>query len=224
MITTTTTATTLAEISAQTLVEQVNALEAKIASLPERDREFAGSLVKQFNSRGLSSKQLFWVGRLLARVYGHPDATPQGTTTNVGNVKGIVDLLETAAKHLKRPAIVLRAGDFDIRLSIAGPRAKVPGSITVLSADRNGDETRDWYGRITREGEYQPSRKFEAQQTAIGATLAAMANDPAKTAGEYGRLVGRCCFCRLPLSDERSTEVGYGKICAAHFGLPWGAR
>jgi hypothetical protein len=204
-----------------TLVQAVNALAAMLDSLPERDREFAGSLVKQFNSRGLSSKQAFWVEKLLSRASGQPDAT-QGT--NVGNVKGIVDLLETAAKHLKRPAIVLRAGDFDIRLSIAGPRAKVPGSITVLSADRNGDETRDWYGRITREGEYQPSRKFEAQQTAIGAALAAMANDPAKTAGEYGRLVGRCCFCRLPLSDERSTEVGYGKICAAHFGLPWGAR
>jgi hypothetical protein len=203
------------------LVQAVNALHAALGSLGERDREFASSLVKQFGTRGLSEKQVVWVEKLLARATG-TEPQPQGT--QVGNIKPLVDLLETAKAHLKRPAIVLRAGDFDIRLSIAGERAKVPGSITVLSADRNGEEGRDWYGRITREGEYQPSRKFEAQQTAIGQALSAMASDPAKAASEYGHLTGRCCFCNRTLDDERSTAVGYGPVCAKHFGLPWGVK
>jgi len=33
---------------------------------------------------------------------------------------------------------------------------------------------------------------------------------------------GNCCFCRRELTDKRSTEVGYGPICADHFSLPWG--
>jgi hypothetical protein len=29
-------------------------------------------------------------------------------------------------------------------------------------------------------------------------------------------------FCSKKLTDERSIEVGYGRICAGHNGLPWG--
>jgi hypothetical protein len=49
-----------------------------------------------------------------------------------------------------------------------------------------------------------------------------MAADPAKAASEYGRLTVHCCFCSLPFTDARSTAVGYGRICAGNYGLPWG--
>lgn len=42
--------------------------------------------------------------------------------------------------------------------------------------------------------------------------------------GDTVTVTGHCCFCSLPLTDERSTAVGYGKVCADHFGLSWGAR
>jgi hypothetical protein len=29
-------------------------------------------------------------------------------------------------------------------------------------------------------------------------------------------------FCRLTLTDARSTAVGYGQTCAGHWGMPWG--
>jgi NAD/NADP transhydrogenase beta subunit len=45
-------------------------------------------------------------------------------------------LLERAAKHLKHPAIIVRANGRDIRLNIAGAAARVPGSINVCSAER----------------------------------------------------------------------------------------
>ena len=99
----------------------------------------------------------------------------------------------------------------------------MPGSINVATPGRYGEN--EWFGRITRQGEFLPSRKYDAsQQTAVGLALQAMANDPAKAAGEFGRLTGRCCFCALPLSDERSTKVGYGPVCAKNWGVPWGSK
>jgi len=52
--------------------------------------------------------------------------------------------------------------------------------------------------------------------------LRRMAADPAAEATAYGRLTGSCCFCRRPLTDGRSIAVGYGPICADHYGLAWG--
>lgn len=41
-------------------------------------------------------------------------------------------------------------------------------------------------------------------------------------AQRFGRITGRCVFCSRKLTDERSITVGYGQICAAREGLPWG--
>jgi hypothetical protein len=188
-----------------------------------RDYEFAESLIlqhegKRGKSRGLSDKQWYWVGELTRRA-----TQPQERqTTDVGSVKGIVDLLERAAKHLKHPAVIVRANGRDIRLNIAGAKSKAPGSINVCSA-AGGYGSRDWYGRVTRDGQFEPSRKYdETTQTAVALALKAMAEDPAKAAAEYGHLTGVCCFCNTALTDERSTAVGYGPVCAKHYGLPWG--
>jgi hypothetical protein len=84
---------------------------------------------------------------------------------------------------------------------------------------------RHWFGQITIEGEFEPSRRVEpAMQTAVAAALVAVASDPAKAAAEYGRLTGHCCLCTLPPTDPRSTAVGYGRICAGHYGLQSGTK
>ena len=140
----------------------------------------------------------------------------------VGNLDGIIALFDRAAKHLKFPAVVLsvRGTDLGIRVSRAGDRAKLPGTLNVTSAERNDSEYgRTWYGRVTLDGQFSPSRDAIP---AIATALQAFAAAPAKVASEYGRLTGICCFCRKALTDERSTAVGYGKICAGHYGLPWG--
>lgn len=135
----------------------------------------------------------------------------------VGNLSGIMRLFDTARQHLRFPAIVLDG----FRLSIAGPRARVPGSLTVTSDDRDQDGQRAWYGRVQSHGEFEPSRDAPAD---LGDKLRRLAADPAGVAAEYGRLHGRCCFCNKALRDERSTAVGYGPDCADHYGLPWGTR
>lgn len=47
----------------------------------------------------------------------------------------------------------------------------------------------------------------------------------AEEAAKWGHEYHRCIFCTRPLSDDgdnRSVAVGYGPICAADRGLPWG--
>jgi hypothetical protein len=128
----------------------------------------------------------------------------------------ILDLFARAATRLRRPAIMVAAGDTVLRLSVAGPSARVPGSINV--AGEGSFAERKWYGRITPEG-FQPSHHATP---AVTAALASLAADPAAACSAYGHLTGACCFCRLPLTDARSVAVGYGPICAGNFGLPWG--
>jgi Family of unknown function (DUF6011) len=142
---------------------------------------------------------------------------------NVGDLSGILALFERAKQHLKFPAIVLGvpalSPDFAIRINVAGPRAKVPGSLTVLDADKS-DDGREWFGRVLLDGTYHAKA---GTSPAIADRLCEFAADPIKVAGDHGRLTGRCCFCNIRLSDPRSTIVGYGRICADHFGLPWGS-
>lgn len=176
-----------------------------------------------------------------------PQAREPRAEAQVGDVRGIMGLFDRVkAKRLKTPALVIgvpvtdreafirshpmltlsqnvKTGEsyFLARVYVAGARAKIPGSITVTSADsRNPEDDRAyWFGRVLVDGTFQPSRSAPA---ALAPRLAQFAAEPARIAGEAGRLVGRCCFCNLALSDGRSTAVGYGETCAANWGLPWG--
>jgi hypothetical protein len=144
--------------------------------------------------------------------------------SRVGDLSGILALFAKAKTHLKFPAIVLSVGSQQVRINVSGERAKFPGSLRVMSAERDGEGERDWLGRITLDGTFEGSRAASAFFPELLAKLRAFSADPARVAGEDGRLHGRCCFCRIALSDERSTAVGYGGTCAKHYGLPWGER
>lgn len=158
-----------------------------------------------------------------------PEAAPAKLA--VGGLAGVLALFKKAREHLKFPAIVLSVpgmpGD-GVRITVAGAGAKFPGTLNVASASIRDDDTRygrEWYGRIDLDGHFAPTRKTSADAVAaITSRLRAFAAEPAKIAGEHGRLTGRCCFCNQSLSDERSTAVGYGRTCAGHFGMPWGSR
>jgi hypothetical protein len=193
-------------------MQPIDVLREKIARLGESDQAFAWSLIEQAQQRGLSAKQLVWVDKLVSRA-----TNPAAPTIDV---PGIVSFMTNAA--VKRPQIVLSIDDAEkVRLSIAGPGSRTPGHINVTSADRSYEDRR-FYGRIGPDGRFDPSLALEPEtQTAIVAVLRAIAADPAGTVAQHGKMMGECCFCRLPLSDERSLAVGYGKKCARKWGLPY---
>jgi Family of unknown function (DUF6011) len=192
-----------------------------IASFAERE---PGSTVDVSKSNGetkqvkLGDRVGFYNGK---HVYAIAPRDPKPNLfSNVGDLSGILALFAKAKAHLKFPAIVLQASGNIIRINVAGERAKVPGSLSV-TGERGDDGRRAWFGRVLTDGTFQPSAEATPQITDM---LRAFAADPVKVAGDYGRLTGACCFCSIPLKDERSTAVGYGKICADHYGLPWGKK
>ncbi len=180
--------------------------------------DFAKSLwlAARKQKKGLTMAQFWWAHKL------YLDATNPKPKREiaVGNFENIAKLFEHAKEHLKHPKIAfILPGLGTVKLSVAGPRAKVPGSINVTDDGKYPDNV--WYGRILENGHFEAGHKSTPE---IENALQEFAADPAGYAGKYGQLTGACAFCGLPLKDERSTEVGYGPVCAKHYGLPWGAK
>lgn len=142
-------------------------------------------------------------------------------TIEVGNFENVISLFKTAGSNLKYPKIklVLENGE-PIVLSVAGAKSNCPGTINVTDGGPYGDNI--WYGRVAPNGSWQNNKAINGNtMSSLTALLTALASAPAETAAKYGKITGQCCFCSRPLTDARSTAVGYGKTCADHFGLDW---
>ena len=187
-----------------------NDLAEVVKALPAQDHDFALSLVQQSQTRGLTARQQYWVNRLVTKAKGSKEKI---------DLSKILELFGKTQGVLKRPKILLTLGGQTVRLSIAGSRSRYPGSVTITST---GDRfSRVYYGRINLDGSWQPSM-YVSDFPNFVADLQRFAADPATVAAEHGKLTGACSFCNRPLSDKRSTAVGYGPICAQRFGLAWG--
>lgn len=138
-----------------------------------------------------------------------PAAAPVKATVNL---KSVADFLGAAkARGLKFPtARFLAPGGGELRLYVAGARSNFPGSIQVKIGH-------DWIGRVNLDGAVAGPLNDRPD---VIATLTKVAADPVTAAKEYGALSGRCSFCNLPITDAGSVEVGYGPVCAKHWGLP----
>jgi Family of unknown function (DUF6011) len=202
----------------------VQELVTVLPALPPSQQSFAASLIEQSGRRALSEKQMFWVNKLVQQASQPAPAAP--ATAQIGDLSGITALFDKARRHLKFPAIVMSvpAASRLVRINVAGERARFPGTLNVTSGEKPTGEGREWFGRVKLNGTYEPSARASEISAAITARLVEFAADPARVASEHGKLVGRCCFCNIALTDERSTAVGYGKICAEHYGLSWGER
>lgn len=194
-------------------------LRANLDRLNARDRAFADDLIAAADlcaRKGweYSAGRAKWAAILAARATGTEPARP---TAEIGDLTGVLTLFGRAKEHLKRPAIVLHHDGQDYRLSEAGQRARVPGSINVAEAAPFGEGK--WFGRILRDGTFTQSR--EELPAGLVELIREFAREPAKVAARHGRLTGKCCFCNRALTDERSTAVGYGATCASHFAMPY---
>jgi hypothetical protein len=227
MMTTTQPTRTLTTRRGRTVETHLSDAEALRVCGEIEGSNFARDLAAQADrGRGLSPEQITWTHILaveeLARRRAEAGIADPGL-----ELPGIVELFARAMapggkrKALLAPTIVLPTADGrDIRLfRYKLSSARHPGWIGV--APDSGMGPQPMHGRIDREGKFHPERGT-VPDPEVMATLAAFHDDPATFAGQAGRLSGRCCFCRLPLTDPRSLAVGYGPICAGHYHLPWG--
>jgi hypothetical protein len=176
--------------------------------------EFPESLLRQYAQRGsLSEKQWLWVDKLANQQPRAAIELPAFT--------GVLDLFARAREHLKYPKIRLQLSDGSpLVLGVAGPNSREPGSINLTDGGPYGANV--FYGRVSPAGAATLSNRVQDEKREeIAAILARLASEPAKVAAEYGKLTGNCSFCNKSLTDERSTAVGYGPVCAKKFALPW---
>lgn len=128
------------------------------------------------------------------------------------NLKPIAEFLRGAqARGLKSPKLRVLGvdGRTEVRMGLTKQGA-APGSISVVVGG-------------TYVGSIRPNDAVVgqlAQDIELQKHLLIVAKDPVTAAKEYAALMGLCSFCGLQLTDEGSVEVGYGPICAKHWGLP----
>ena len=134
------------------------------------------------------------------------------------HTKAIRELMQTAKQHINWPKIRLQAGEQRIQLSIAGAASSRPDSINITDGAPYGSNK--WFGRIEVDGKFTAARN--ANNAKIQDVLEIFAENPTGYAKIYGNHTGNCMFCGRELTDPQSVAVGYGPICADHFGLPHG--
>ena len=204
-------------------IEIINPLEANLGNLRSNDRQFAESLIAGFRKYGsLTQRQLPHAERLVDKaVHGYPQNdhyNRQTVPVALGDFGDVFGLMQTAAANLKFPKVRLHTEDGQqVVLGISGPRSKYAGQIQIT--DGGSYPNNRYFGRINGDGNWTRGRDADSGVEAI---LRRLGDDPAGTAAEYGKLTGRCCFCAKHLEDERSTDQGYGPVCAKNFDLPWG--
>ena len=153
------------------------------------------------------------IGQFLADVKKLPPKVKP--TCNVGDLSAVIKLMTDAKASIKWPKI--RFEDADIRLTISGDRAKVPGAVNVTSNAGYGESV--WYGRIMTDGTFDPSFKVT---DAVKDFLTNLAADVRGTVKAHGKDTGNCCFCSRELTVEKSVQAGYGSVCAKTYSLPYG--
>lgn len=202
-------------------IDNLAALEQayKENKVAPNDREFVASLIDKAKAGKLKERGWYWVGVMATR------ATGRQPTAVVGDFSGVYALFQRAKQHLKHPKVRLQSEDgLPLQLYLAGQRSRYPNVVNVTNGQPYGSDDSKWYGRVTPEGQWQQNDRLPPDQLRpVAALLRKLAKDPAGVAAEYGRLTGLCCFCYRPLSDERSTAVGYGPQCAERYGLSWGS-
>jgi len=202
--------------------EWIELLQKNLGAVPQKDQEFATSLLTQAKKgKSLSDKQMYWVSKLASQAMGIPDFTREAVS--VGEFTGVIDLFKKAAANVNWPKLVLKTPNgHKIVLTLSGPTSKYPGVVNVTDGAGYGGNI--WFGRVEASGKFTPGHASEKIKNDLTSILTKLASAPHRVAADYGKLTGSCCFCSTPLTDPKSLAVGYGPQCAKQWHLPWGVK
>ncbi len=230
----------------QVTLDAVNYLQVNgLSKLEAKDQTFVNSLLSAYHKGKATAKQLYWIEKMAekaksGKVGGLKENEP---LIEFPGYDGVYALLGKAGINLKHPKITLKLPEYGdgeqlgdgvyaskskggqvLQLHVAGPASKYKGKIMVT--DGKAYPGNKWFGCIDPSGKFSPGLAMKKEpayvQDDILKMLKGLAEKPAEVAAAYGKMTGHCCFCKLALSDPKSVAVGYGPICAGHFGLPWG--
>ena len=197
----------------------VSYLHLHIDEIAEKHHNFLQSCSRGIQQYGsLTWKMRSYAKRLGSEVQQKPI---REAVKELPNLAGVYAIFLTASEKLKRPAVTFDSPSLGkIKIAVAGDRSKYTGQLMVTDGGPFGQN--QWFGRIDSNGVFKAGRSMlnDAQMT----FLKRFSEDPVTLAKEYAMESGACCFCHRQLTDDRSTEVGYGPVCAKNYGLPWGTK
>lgn len=133
--------------------------------------------------------------------------------------KNIVAVMHTAKQQLEYPKMrmMLQNGK-QIMFTIAGSRARFPGSINITNGESFSSANSKFYGRIKKFGTLQVYRDAPVN---LEFQLELVENDPVAAAKIYGNATSNCCFCNRELTAPDSIANGYGEHCALNYNMPY---
>lgn len=183
----------------------------------EKDKRFINSLIDWNQGKGMpfSSKQLYWVDKFIQEGEEAKAATnqlrPSAELRKFPNIAKLF-LYSKQVTSLAYPKITYQLAKELPAITLyynnnhGCIQAKVAGKL-VATIKANGQEDARW-----------------PIKTSYLAMLETIEKDPVAAATLSGKLTSCCSFCGRALTDERSVVLGYGPVCAEHWGLPWDAE
>lgn len=151
--------------------------------------EFGKSLLQR---KKLSERQMAWVHKIAA------DASRPKPVVE-GDFSSIYELLSGARAKLKAPKVSF----------VCISMRYVGGEVIVRALG-------SYVGKILRDGSIECSA---AMTQGIAGELRRIAGDCSAAIAEFARATGTCCFCALPLKDDKSTRRGCGPTCAKNYRI-----
>lgn len=114
------------------------------------------------------------------------------------------------------PKVRLSFNDNPLHFSVAGTRARYPGSVNMTDGGSYGQNK--WYGRIGIDGVFAPAEAARnlapTDKAELWELLRRLRDGEAEQVfAEFGKLFGICCLCGRELTNEQSVEDGIGPVC-----------
>jgi Family of unknown function (DUF6011) len=163
-----------------------------------------------------SPKQLFHVQKILDEIVNAP-VLPKI------NAQPIFDLFSNAVKHLKYPKITLRSRCSAGLVPRSCRFSIYKKDLSVIHMNEGGYGS-PYFGKLHADGRVELYRDGKTIEADILDLLNKFSADPAGFSAAHGKLTRNCCYCEKTLDTKESLAVGYGPVCAQHFGLPWGGK
>jgi len=198
--------------------------------VPAKSKEFVSSLCTQYVAKkSLSAKQMYYVFTMIREFMGLPKGEinfdQQAPAPDAGKITACVvnpyrifRMFKHAQTFLKKPRIKFQIEGLPVmKMYVTADgellRMVMPSNngYRIFHCKQNGIVNFAW-------------GLDEKTKDAALHILQEMCKAPMQTVAHYGKMNSSCVFCSLPLSDPKSLKVGYGKICASHYHLPWGAE
>ena len=157
------------------------------------------------------------------QIYSDIDAAIAGTVTapimasTIHELIGVLAIVTTFTKSAVAAATAPVAATPTVEL-LTGRIYTVNGMHYRIKESKAGNQ---YALRFVNNGEGRKG-SWDYDRGAINTVRRSGTLMTAEDAAALGHSTHHCVFCSLELTDERSTIVGYGPICAGKHGLPWG--